>query len=212
MRGGQTITRRHFSRSARYDSRMATKKKAKKPASKKPAPKKSAAKKTNKKNASAKKTVTKKAVKKAVKKKSATVKAAPKKIATKAAPVKKAAPAKAKAKAKKPMVRRDATGHLNAEYEHDLRRAGREKDSNPDERAFLVGKNADDALANELGREFVETVNSGEDEGIELRDEFVTEEVGGPFVPSTRGKEIDEEPDESNPISATREPFPKTSS
>jgi hypothetical protein len=53
-------------------------------------------------------------------------------------------------------------------------------------------------------------VTSGEDEGVELRDEVVTEEVGGPFVTTTRGQEVAEEPDESNPVGSTREPFPKT--
>jgi hypothetical protein len=132
------------------------------------------------------------------------------------APKKKAPAKKPKAKSKKaakkhkPRVRRDATGHLDPSYARDLRRRSKENVEHDDDRAFLVGKRSEDALAQELGKEFVETVTSGEDEGTELRDEFVTEEIGGPFVTSTRGQEFAEEPDESNPVDATREPFPKT--
>ena len=146
----------------------------------------------------------KKAKKKAPKKKVTKKKAAP-------ARKKKAAPAKKKAKAKKPIKRRDATGHLDQDYARDLRRSSQENVEHDDDRAFLVGKNAEDPTAQELGREFVETVTSGEDEGVELRDQDVSEELGGPFVSSTAGQEFADEPDESNPVDATREPFPKTS-
>ncbi len=112
--------------------------------------------------------------------------------------------------AAKPRVRRDATGHLNPSYAKDLRRLSRENVEHDDDRAFLVGERADDALAQELGTEFVETVTSGEDEGTELRDADVPEERGGPFVTTTEGTEFAEEPDASNPLGATREPFPKT--
>jgi hypothetical protein len=128
----------------------------------------------------------------------------------KAAPKKKAV--KKKPAVRKPLKRRDATGHLNPAYAQDLRRASRENQEHDDDRGFLIGKNAADALGQELGREFVETVTSGEDEGNELRDKFVTEEVGGPFVTSTVGQEVAEDEDESNPEGSTREPFPKSSS
>jgi hypothetical protein len=164
-------------------------------------PKKSVAK---KKSAAKKKSPAKK--KSAAKKKSVAKKGAPKKkSAAKPQKKKRAAPPK-----RKPRVRRDATGHLDPSYARDLRRASRENAEHDDDRAFLVGKRRDDALAQELGTEFVETVTSGEDEGVELRDEAVTEELGGPFVPSTAGKEFADEPDESNPEGATREPFPKS--
>ena len=40
----------------------------------------------------------------------------------------------------------------------------------------------EDALADELGAEFVETVTSGgADHGVELRDAWLDEEIGGPF-------------------------------
>jgi hypothetical protein len=115
-----------------------------------------------------------------------------------------------KATAKKPRVRRDATGHLDPAYARDLLRLSRQNAEHDDDRAFLIGERADDALAQELGAEFVETVTSGEDEGVELRDESVVEEEGGPFVTTTEATEFAREPDASNPIDATREPFPKT--
>ena len=41
----------------------------------------------------------------------------------------------------------------------------------------------EDALAEELGAEFVETVTSGgADHGVELRDAWFDEEIGGPFL------------------------------
>ena len=142
-------------------------------------------------------------------KKAAAKKAAPKqKPATAKAAGKK--PAASQPKAKKPFKRRDATGHLDPNYARDLRRKSADNNERDDDRAFLVGERANDALANELGREYVETVTSGEDEGNELRDRFVSEEIGGPFVPSTSGREVANDTDESNPDDATREPFPKT--
>jgi hypothetical protein len=134
-----------------------------------------------------------------------------KQAAKKKSALKKKRTVKNKPAARKPLQRRDATGHLNPAYTQDLRRASRENQEHDDDRGFLIGKNTDEALSQELGREFVETVTSGEDEGNEVRDKFVTEEVGGPFVTSTRGQEIAEDADESNPEGSTREPFPKTS-
>jgi hypothetical protein len=173
---------------------------------------------TRKKKAASKKPAAKKKAKPKAKVKA---KAKPKaKVRAKAKPKAQARPnpkAKKKAASKPrpkkkpaPKTRRDATGHLDPSYAKDLRRMSRENAEHDDDRAFLVGDRADDALAQELGTEFVETVTSGEDEGIELRDQEVDEESGGPFVPSTAGKEFADEPDESNPPDATREPFPKS--
>ena len=50
-----------------------------------------------------------------------------------------------------------------------------------EEQAFL--DDHEDALADELGAEFVETVTSGgADHGVELRDAWFDEEIGGPFL------------------------------
>ncbi len=81
------------------------------------------------------------------------------------------------------------------------------------ELAFLDGgkKTKHDPLADELALEFVESITSGgADRGVELRDEFCEEEIGGPFVTSTGGQEFADGADESNPVRARREPFPKT--
>jgi hypothetical protein len=206
---------------------MATKTKRKQASGKKPTKKAPTAKKAAKKKSAAGKKraakVAKKATKPAAKKaaKPATKKAAKPAAqkAAKPAAQKAAKPAAQKAakpaaqratKPHKPRVRRDATGHLDPNYARDLRRLSRENQEHDDDRAFLVGQRREDALAAELGREFVETVTSGEDEGVELRDEDVPEEIGGPFVITTAGKEFADEPDESNPVDATREPFPKS--
>lgn len=59
-----------------------------------------------------------------------------------------------------------------------------------DDPAFLIGSRRDDALASELAAEAIEKMTSGEDGGVELRDEFVEEEIGGPFVESTADEEF----------------------
>jgi hypothetical protein len=144
------------------------------------------------------------------KKPARTKKTAAKRSSTTATAGKRKPATKPKAAKKKPRVRRDATGHLDPSYARDLRRKSRENAERDDDRAFLVGERRDDALAQELGAEFVETVTSGEDQGNELRDAPVPEETGGPFVTTRAGQELAYEPDESNPVGATREPFPKT--
>ncbi|MFO0737275.1 MAG: hypothetical protein U0270_15400 [Labilithrix sp.] len=181
-----------------------------------------AAKKTSPK-AKAKTNAKKKVAAPAKKKKAA---APVKKKATKAAPAKKktakktkaAAPAKKKTKraaapAKKKtatIARRDATGHLDKKYAADLRarsRASREPD---DTDAFIRKNRAHDALAEQLGEEAVQTMTSAEDQSDQLQDAEVDEESGGPFVRTTGGEEYADGTDESNPESATREPFPRT--
>jgi hypothetical protein len=158
---------------------------------------KSASKKPVSKKAAGTKAVAKKAV---AKKASAKKAVAKKPVTTKSA---KAKPTTAKA-ATPSIKRRDGAGHLDPKYAADLRALvqGRPKD---DEQAFGA-----DALSQELGEEFVETVTSGEDEGTEIRDERVTEELGGPFTVTTGGTEFANGVDGSNPKRATREPFPRT--
>jgi hypothetical protein len=105
--------------------------------------------------------------------------------------------------------RRDRAGHLDPRYAKELRAKSREGKESSDDRAFVGNRPADD-LADNLGEEAVETMTSGEDEGTEKLDRFEDEEIGGPFVESTSGKEFAEGDDASNPADATREPFPKT--
>jgi hypothetical protein len=107
--------------------------------------------------------------------------------------------------------RRDRAGHLEPHYAADLLAKGREsRDADDVQPAFVRGTRSGDGLAEELGEEAVETMTSGEDDGGDTRDQFVDEEIGGPFVESSAKREFAEGNDASNPDDATREPFPKT--
>jgi len=65
------------------------------------------------------------------------------------------------------------------------------------------GSGRDDDLAELLGEEYVRSVTSGEEQGVELRDAAVPEEEGGPFVETSANKEFGYAPDDSEP-----EPLP----
>ena len=112
-----------------------------------------------------------------------------------------------KAVSPKPLRRRDGTGHLNPRYEERLR--------NPlvhhtgGERAFLGSDRSTDALAEELGEEFVAAATGGQYEGASF-DGVVPEETGGPFVETSGAQEFAQGVDASNIEGATREPFPTT--
>ncbi|HEX3775269.1 MAG TPA: hypothetical protein VHV51_12445 [Polyangiaceae bacterium] len=113
---------------------------------------------------------------------------------------------------KKPVPRRDATGHLNPEYERKLREESAEnRNPDGDSEAFVRNNRTDEELGEELGESFVETATSGEDTEGDRHDRVVEEEAGGPFVPSTAGEEFAGGTDESNIPEATREPLPRTS-
>ncbi|HEY4106499.1 MAG TPA: hypothetical protein VGM44_21510 [Polyangiaceae bacterium] len=113
---------------------------------------------------------------------------------------------------KKPVSRRDATGHLNPEYERKLRQESAEnRNADDDSEAFARKNLTSEELAEELAENFVESATSGEDTEGERHDRVVEEEVGGPFVPSTAGQEFAGGTDESNIPEATREPLPRTS-
>jgi hypothetical protein len=109
---------------------------------------------------------------------------------------------------KKVAKRRDATGHLDAEYERRVREGARAPD---DGLAFLSGFRTRDALAEELGEAFLESATSGEESEPERRERILTEEEGGPFVRTRASQEFAYGLDESNIAEATREPLPKTS-
>jgi hypothetical protein len=67
------------------------------------------------------------------------------------------------------------------------------------------GSGRDDDLAEMLGEEYVRSVTSGEEQGVELRDEPVPEDEGGPFLETSARKEFAHDPDDSEP-----EPLPTT--
>ena len=108
--------------------------------------------------------------------------------------------------------RRDATGHLNPQYAAELRaHSGEMGDSRHDD-AFLPSAIRRDALAEELGEGFLRSATGAEDDEEETLDQVVPEESGGPFIVTTGATEFADDTDESNPVGATREPFPRTSS
>jgi hypothetical protein len=120
---------------------------------------------------------------------------------------------KAPSKPQKSLQRRDATGHLNPKYAADLRRqslaSGRAADGSGNV-AFLERARSRDSLAEALGEEFLEAATTGEGAGVDARNRFVPEDDGGPFVITRARDEFAREPDASNPLEATREPFPTT--
>src|SRR4051794_6418013 len=110
---------------------------------------------------------------------------------------------------KKAIKRRDATGHLDAEYERKLRSSS--PPARDDGQGFLSGFHTADAVAEELGEAFLESATSGEESEPERHDRILPEEDGGPFVRTRASQEFAYDLDESNIAEATREPLPKTS-
>jgi len=110
---------------------------------------------------------------------------------------------------KKAVRRRDATGHLDAEYERKLRAAS--GPSRHEDVAFVSGFRTLDPLAEQLGEAFLESATSGEESEPERHERIFTEEEGGPFVRTRASQEFAYDFDESNIAEATREPLPKTS-
>jgi hypothetical protein len=114
------------------------------------------------------------------------------------------------AKKSSPLPRReDRPGHLDPKYAASLRALSGSSDTGND-RAFVRGQHSGDDLAEELAEEAVVAMTSGEDGLAEDLQGAVDEELGGPFVTSTGGKEFADGTDASNPADAEREPFPKT--
>ncbi len=107
-----------------------------------------------------------------------------------------------------PLRREDRPGHLDPKHAASLReQSGKSHD---DDRAFVGGKHAKDALAEELGEGAVSAMTSGEDGYTEDLQGEVDEDTGGPFVETSGDKEYADGTDGSNPDDAAREPFPKT--
>lgn len=102
------------------------------------------------------------------------------------------------ARAKAPRRERSA---LESPAKHDV---------DPDQRAFLAGKNGlkHEELADELGESFVESATSGEPVEPERHDRITDQDRGGPFVASTARKEFARDVDAANPEDAEAEPFP----
>jgi hypothetical protein len=108
--------------------------------------------------------------------------------------------------------RRDATGHLNPEYEKKLLESSREnKTDDGNDKAFLNMPRTGEPIAEDMGEAFLEAATSGEDTEPDRHDQVTEEERGGPFITTTAGEEFAGGTDESNIAEATREPFPTTS-
>jgi hypothetical protein len=67
-----------------------------------------------------------------------------------------------------------------------------------------------DDLAEALAEGYVASATSAEDQGGDGHEQAVEEEIGGPFVPSTAGREFADDVDASNPPRSKRAPFPTT--
>jgi hypothetical protein len=68
---------------------------------------------------------------------------------------------------------------------------------------------APDELAEVLAEDFLEAATGGNAVYEEEVDAPTTEEIGGPFVVTRPSEEFATDIDESNPVSADREPLPK---
>ena len=113
-------------------------------------------------------------------------------------------------KTAKEFHRRDATGHLDPKYQAFLLNESGASPNDEDERAFVGGSHSNDALAEQLGEEFVESATSGQDDADDRFDQVVPEENGGPFVETSGETEFADDDEPPNIHEATREPFPKT--
>jgi hypothetical protein len=116
------------------------------------------------------------------------------------------------AKATPVVRRRDATGHLDPHYAAELLANSRAMSEPKEDVAFFSSAIRRDPLAEELGEAFLRTATGGEDDEDENLGQIDPEESGGPFVETTGATEFAHDTDASNPVGATREPFPRTSS
>jgi hypothetical protein len=126
-----------------------------------------------------------------------------------------ASPVPAKTMLGRPMpvvaARRDPTGHMNPKAAASLRAQSHAHDSvKPSaDPAFLTGASSE-PLAEQLGANFIRSALTGEETTEDARDGTTTEELGGPFLETSAATEIAFGVDKSNPMDATREPFPLT--
>jgi hypothetical protein len=125
---------------------------------------------------------------------------------------------RAPARARRRPARRKAAGSLVQAVDADRQLADPVEAAQEDLRALperaLFDRDdpgRDDDLAEMLGEEFVRSVTSGEEQGVELRDEAVPEEEGGPFVETSASREFGHDADDSEvePLPTTRAPVTK---
>lgn len=111
-----------------------------------------------------------------------------------------------------PIMRRDATNHMDSGYEQALLTESREsREDHGSVVAFNPRPRAGDELGDELGAAFVQSATSGEEAEPERKDQITPEEDGGPFVISSAATEYASWAEVSDIEGATREPLPKSS-
>jgi hypothetical protein len=121
-------------------------------------------------------------------------------------------PKASKSKTAVVISRRDATGHLSRKYARDLLgESGTKRARDVGAGAFIPRSRTVDELGEELGEAFLQSATSGEEAEPERHERVVTEEQGGPFVPSKAVTEFARGPDAADVEGSTREPLPKTS-
>jgi hypothetical protein len=114
---------------------------------------------------------------------------------------------------KKGFRREDRPGHLDPAHAARLRalsleeHRGTSSDADP---LTVFDPDADGGLGEELGQRTVLDATTGDDPIADELDADVLEDQGGPFVETSAAQELAAGVDDSNPIDADREPFPRT--
>jgi hypothetical protein len=103
----------------------------------------------------------------------------------------------------------DPTYRPTHRFTADLREHRKVSAASKDGMAHTITDVSRDSLAEGLGEAFLRTATSGEDLEEDILDEDAPE-ISDSFVETTAEEEFAYDTDESNPIDATREPFPKT--
>jgi hypothetical protein len=110
------------------------------------------------------------------------------------------------------IARRDATGHMDPQYQRELlEESNKNRSEHGSESAFSYRPRSGDELGEGLGEGFIESATSGEGAEPERHERVIPEEQGGPFVRSNSSIEFASGTDASNIEGATREAFPTTS-
>lgn len=108
-------------------------------------------------------------------------------------------------------ARRDPTGHMNPKVAAGLRAQSQAHDSvKPSADLAFLTETSSEPLAEQLGANYIRSALAGEETTEDARDGTTTEELGGPFIETSAETEIAFGVDTSNPVDATREPFPLT--
>src|SRR5690349_3596096 len=100
-------------------------------------------------------------------------------------------------KSREPVKRRDATGHLDPNYERELLAKAREgRNPDGDDAAFISGSVSGEELSEELAEAYLESATSGEESEATRHERITPDEVGGPFVTTSARREFAEGTDE----------------